>query len=177
MVSEENHLNPWCFMNDPQWGTDEDRPRPLEDTEGRLKGTQWCQCGNCKQMSSLEESICCHEFRSMDGIREGLQCIIQHEGFQSRIHSRDFLIEILQASTRMTQQEFERIENRCLRWASYRKFTNLVYGFLGKGHRIPVPSCVVSKIRELYPDHEGNYTGFRWYSEYATGDLQTHHNF
>ena len=42
----------------------------------------------------------------------------------------------------------------------YRMFTYLKYGHLGRGVRIPIPECVVAKIREKYPDPNEEYMGF-----------------
>ncbi|XP_072000819.1 uncharacterized protein [Engystomops pustulosus] len=176
-IDEENRLNPWCFQDDPQWGPDEERPQLMEDTEGRLQNNQWCKCGSCKKMTTVEESICCCEFQAMDRLRHNITCVTQHPDFTSRIYSRDFLIELLQFSLRVTQRQFERQENRFLRWACYVKVTNLVYGFLGQGNRIPLPSCVVNKIRDIYPDPNATYTGFKWFPDYVFGDLPTNLNF
>ena len=35
-----------------------------------------------------------------------------------------------------------------------------IYG-TGKAQRVVLPSCVVTKVRELYPDPSGSYTGFK----------------
>ena len=46
-----------------------------------------------------------------------------------------------------------------LRIAAYFQYTWWVHGFLGGGNRRLIPSCVVTAIRERYPDEQ--YTGFR----------------
>lgn len=38
-----------------------------------------------------------------------------------------------------------------IRWAAYRQWTAWVHGHLGRKIRIPIPSCVVTKIRDMYP--------------------------
>uniref|UniRef100_A0A3B4Y182 P2X purinoreceptor 7 intracellular domain-containing protein n=1 Tax=Seriola lalandi dorsalis TaxID=1841481 RepID=A0A3B4Y182_SERLL len=46
------------------------------------------------------------------------------------------------------------------RYASYRQFTWCVHGRLGRRiHRL-IPSCAVSKIRNIYSEPSGIYTGF-----------------
>lgn len=47
---------------------------------------------------------------------------------------------------------------------AYRVFTARIYGFLGRGNRVPIPSCVLTAIRETFPDECNEYTGFEWYS-------------
>ena len=47
-----------------------------------------------------------------------------------------------------------------VRKALYHLFTYLKYGHLGRGNRIPIPSCVMEKIREEYPDQNREFMGF-----------------
>ena len=54
----------------------------------------------------------------------------------------------------------ERLENKEMRKSMYRMFTYLKYGHLCRGVRIPIPECVVAKIREKYPDPDEEYMGF-----------------
>ena len=57
--------------------------------------------------------------------------------------------------------------SRLLRLVSYRQQTWWIYGHLGQGDRIAIPSCAVSAIREVYPESDpSSYTGF----ETADGD-------
>ena len=51
------------------------------------------------------------------------------------------------------------IPNNKMRLYLYRLFTYLKFGHLGRGNRIPIPNCVTSQIRNLYPDK--TYTEFR----------------
>jgi hypothetical protein len=48
-----------------------------------------------------------------------------------------------------------------IRYALYRAFTYAQYGHLGKGNRIKLGKCVEEKIKELFPNPDGEeYTGF-----------------
>ena len=47
------------------------------------------------------------------------------------------------------------------RHSLYRAYTAAEHGYLGKGHRITIPACVLAYIRSLYPDGGGKYTGHR----------------
>ena len=47
------------------------------------------------------------------------------------------------------------------REAAYRQFILDKYGYLGRGNRKVVPSCVVWKVRSRYPSPTGVYMGFR----------------
>ena len=55
----------------------------------------------------------------------------------------------------------QRLQNKEMRKSMYRMFTYLKYGHLGRGVRIPIPECVMGKIREKYPDPAEDYMGFR----------------
>jgi hypothetical protein len=52
------------------------------------------------------------------------------------------------------------VPNSRMRKALYRAFTYLKFVHLGKGRIIPIPSCVTTKIREMYPETDGDYMGF-----------------
>ncbi|XP_066439401.1 kelch repeat and BTB domain-containing protein 4 isoform X2 [Eleutherodactylus coqui] len=158
-TEEENPLHPQCFQNDPQWGPDEKRPRPTLDREGTLQNSTWCRCGHCRIRPSVEEKLCCQELHTRGKFAPDYLCITQHEAFSTRVLSRGHLITLLQFATKISAAEFQHNANRYLRLAAYRKFTNMLYGFLGKAHRVSVPSCVVKKIIETYCDHNGSHTG------------------
>lgn len=49
---------------------------------------------------------------------------------------------------------------RSYRYASYLQFTWWMHGRLGKRIRRVIPSCAVNKIRHVYPEPGGIYTGF-----------------
>ena len=61
----------------------------------------------------------------------------------------------------MTGREGNMVPNSTVRKGAYKLFTYMKFGHLGKGTRIPVPDCVTQKIREKYPEPDGNYVGFQ----------------
>ena len=52
------------------------------------------------------------------------------------------------------------IPNKTYRLAAYRQFTYWVHGHLGKHVRRVVPACVITKIRDRFPEPDGRYVGF-----------------
>ena len=54
----------------------------------------------------------------------------------------------------------EKVPNNTIRFAFYKLFVAEKYGHLGRGNRIRCKPCIEEKVRELFPDLDGNYTGF-----------------
>ena len=55
--------------------------------------------------------------------------------------------------------------SRQYRLAAYRQFVGwmLMGERLGKGRRVPIPSCLLDKVRSEFPeDDQARYTGFRY---------------
>ena len=52
------------------------------------------------------------------------------------------------------------VSNGQLRKVLYWSYTLQKYGFLGKGTRIPLPKCVLTAIRDVFPDPNGRYMVF-----------------
>ncbi len=54
----------------------------------------------------------------------------------------------------------EKVPNNTIRFAFYKLFIAEKYGHLGRGNRIRCKPCIEEKVREFFPDLDGNYTGF-----------------
>ena len=52
------------------------------------------------------------------------------------------------------------IPNKKMQLCMYCTLTYMKFGHLGRGNRIPLPSCVTSKIKDMYPQPATYYTGF-----------------
>ena len=50
--------------------------------------------------------------------------------------------------------------NKSFRFAAYKQFIWFVYKRLGRGNRRVIPSCVVWKIRETFPEEDGFYVPY-----------------
>ena len=50
---------------------------------------------------------------------------------------------------------------RKLRYIGYRQYVRLIYGFLGRDIRLPLPSCVLSAIRRKWPSSDGKYAPYQ----------------
>ncbi|XP_035675638.1 uncharacterized protein LOC118415276 [Branchiostoma floridae] len=124
-------------------------PRDIQNVES------WCTCGLCEVMPTLTESICCHEQDRVSEKRDGLQCIVQHPGFEP-VCLNEYGLEV--AHINYQDQYGENLGNEWKRYTAYRQFVRWCYGHLGKEIRVPLPACVVSTIRRAFSSP--NYTGF-----------------
>ncbi|XP_070570981.1 P2X purinoceptor 7-like [Ptychodera flava] len=133
-----------------------------EMSDARLTNTDWCKCGNCGIMSTLQECICCAEL-SLPESRLGDECCISsNESFQTVCLNQDVLdITLIRLHDVRRDNIVYPHDNRTYRWAAYTQFIYWSYGRLGKGNRRVVPSCVVQHIRRKYPEPSGIYVGFK----------------
>ena len=49
---------------------------------------------------------------------------------------------------------------RFLRSVAYRQFVRLVWEYVGKSNRLPLPCCVYNSIRSAFPTAEEHYHGY-----------------
>lgn len=54
----------------------------------------------------------------------------------------------------------EQLDNNAMRHGAYRQFILWRHGRLPQGARRVIPSCVVTRIRQLFPSATGHYVGF-----------------
>ncbi|XP_071105320.1 P2X purinoceptor 7-like [Haliotis cracherodii] len=125
-----------------------------------------CDCGNCMPMSSRPESKCCHFYagarEKMEEGAEPLDCITQHEGFSvnfTNIHVLQLaLLEFVSLAGPLDDNE---PIHKTYRHVAFRRFSRWIHGRLRKHDRRPIPSCVVTAIREHFPSEE--VAGFKYY--------------
>lgn len=139
--------------------------------EGRLNNSNWCTCGNCKDMLSDIECLCCNELPNLEKIREQEgKCITLHHSFSKLILDKEILNItrhnlILKTKSYINKKKLGKHypENKTWRFICYKQYTSWVNSWIamGKGNRVVLPSCVVSKIRKEYPEPNGIYVGFK----------------
>ena len=109
-------------------------------------------CGNCRPMGTPTEDVCCHKN----------PCITRHEEFY--LLCVNYLV--------LTVAILGRVDIRAdpidyspssYRKAAYRQYIYWIHGYLGRGNRRVIPSCVVLAIRRWFPSPTGVYMGFREY--------------
>ena len=112
----------------------------------------WCVCGKCREMDRNIECVCCNK----------RNCIAKYEDFfHTCIDHFQLTIAILDWSdTRADPVDYSPASYRK---AAYRRFILYHNGYLGRGNRKVIPSCVVLEIRHWYLSPSGVYMRFREY--------------
>ncbi|XP_033103859.1 P2X purinoceptor 7-like [Anneissia japonica] len=139
----------------------------LIEKQHRLGNTNWCKCGHCQEMNSIEECLCCHEVPDVVATRDrditvtgDLNCITRHPGFESNCLD----VWSLQMARKNTPKKYMCSEKKSAhekyRHTGYRNFVKWTQGYLGKGNRVVLPSCVVAKIRNKFRSE--HYAGFKY---------------
>ena len=125
---------------------------PEQDQPSNQASPQWCVCGNCQPMGTPTEDVCCRK----------TSCVTRHEEFY--LLCINYLV--------LTVAILGRVDIRAdpidyspssYRKAAYRQYIYWVHGYLGRGNRRVIPSCVVLAIRRWFPSPTGVYMGFREY--------------
>ena len=126
--------------------------------------SSWCECGNCRMMETDLECYCCQESTVicdllMDG--EDLMCVTELPIFKRTIEERE-VIELQESGMREVRRDADgQFKPESCRFIAYTTFLQMCsLRLCGKGRRYVIPSCVVSRIRDLYPAPDGKYTDF-----------------
>ncbi|XP_072281368.1 uncharacterized protein [Pyxicephalus adspersus] len=141
-----------------------------KDTENM----DWCKCGHCCQVSTMEESVCCHE---ISGINYPLNddCITLHPAFQELCLDQDRLDFLYRFLGRIKRKNDTVYYLHKLRRMSYRSFVVWAHGFLDKHEYKPVPACVVKVVQELLPYPEELNVGYMKIYDYPAAIMALDH--
>ncbi|KAK3094415.1 hypothetical protein FSP39_001522 [Pinctada imbricata] len=150
------------YQFEPSTSEDEaDEPNEEIDEEllPRIGNIDWCQCGNCVEMSTERESLCCKEISKVLAVMDEAECncIIEHAGFEPACLNATVL-RIAYYSYKQYYGGLDLETHEQLRYTAYRQLVRWCWQFLGKDVRVVLPSCAVNKIRASFPS--GHYTGF-----------------
>ncbi len=119
-----------------------------------VPGVPWCTCGNCRDMPTDREKKCCGQ--------DSVNCVSQLPHF-SQYCLEEGLLHIhrqyREDVTVLGQIREPGNANREYRYAAYRHFIYWQHGSLGQRNRLVIPSCCVWRIRDKFPDPQGQYTG------------------
>ena len=127
------------------------QPPPAHGRPGG-NGPDWCICGNCREMGTPVENVCCRR----------RNCVTTFDDFHLLCTERAVLTVAIQNRADIYADAVV-FSPANYRKAAYRQYILWVYGYLGRGNRRVIPSCVVLCIRNWYPAPDGIYLGFREY--------------
>ena len=109
----------------------------------------WCICGQCRPMLNEKERVCCRNEQ------------YNHE-HQKKFHivldERTVRVAILNNADWLNSPR--RFLPATFRKTSYRQYVLWRWGHLGYGNRRVIPSCIIWKIRDAYPEPDGEYMGY-----------------
>ena len=124
-----------------------------------------CFCSSCGDMLD-DGAYCCSKIDVAVKLteEESVNCITQIQRFKASICDESVLELLAYSVNRKEFPEKKDVEKRhkLFRFAAYRTFFGILeLNGLGKGWRYKLPTCVVTKIRNLYPSKSGKYIGFQ----------------
>ena len=127
----------------------------LQEVEARQ-----CECDNCVDMKVEDETLCCIHSLSEEHTTffNGAKCIAETRGFSFVCLEKDVLETSLGAWERLVGDR-RNVCNR-YRFIAYKQYIWWIYGRLGKDVRKRIPTCVLYKIRTIYPDPNNIYVPF-----------------
>nr|XP_021331263.1 P2X purinoceptor 7-like [Danio rerio] len=116
-------------------------------------------------MPTEVENICCKETQKvvqrMMQVPDPPTCMVQHPGFEPNCLN----MYTLQNINNIYRADYGPLRHRNVeerfRYLSYRSFVSWCWGWLGREVRVVIPSCVVRRIRQEFPNAAGQYVGFR----------------
>ena len=126
-------------------------------------------CGKCTSMGSERDLVCCCESMTIQRHRGDLKCVTDGEMFKNLVLSEEglkysryiFSLTIDDAEKRANYLKMEMTPKKW-RFLAYKAFINLISSQdFDRRVRYVLPSCIVSAIRETFPNTDGSaYRGF-----------------
>ncbi|XP_056379469.1 chloride channel CLIC-like protein 1 isoform X2 [Hyla sarda] len=171
-AEEAGYTQQQCFQDDPEWPSLEDVPKESNYVHPRIGNTSWCGCHNCKPMKTRDESNCCVEESALKKyFDQGLSCILEQKDLKEMRFQKKYLEIMAEFSGKVSLKEWLNDRNRVIRKAAYRSYSCFVHGSSGPSKRKPIPSCVISYIRGVFPDPEGHNVGPHEPRDYSAADM------
>lgn len=128
------------------------------ESSGSYTDMSWCKCSHCIQNINIAEKICCKNPQML--FEEEFDCITKTTSFANVCLDKNVL-KAAMGAWREFRDETRSPENKNYRFISYKQYIWWSYGYLGKNKRKPLPNCVITKIRDIYPEQSGNYVQYK----------------
>lgn len=157
-VIEEALLHPVTLLHLTQRGTLAMPPHQGFHPQANTPTPHWCVCGHCRDMPTDVERKCCGQLPQVClSVFPQMDQVIMHT-WSIELNTR-YRADLLAEPNDLGEDV--RAINKYYRHGSYRNFILWVFGYLGEGVRVVIPSCCVWRIRDKFPDPYGQYTGFK----------------
>eukprot|EP00092_Neocalanus_flemingeri_P031343 GFUD01034041.1.p1 GENE.GFUD01034041.1~~GFUD01034041.1.p1 ORF type:complete len:198 (+),score=29.67 GFUD01034041.1:42-635(+) len=158
----DDPIKPDYLVTDTEEGNNSDTVHPEGDKSGspEMLAGDFCKCTKCTVMPTREENVCCKNKRFSVSMPDS-SCVTEHEDFDKIVNKTVLTINLKTVwNTGLVDTNDTDISNRNLRYSAYRSLCIwLRNGKRKKSYRSSLPSCVVTSVRQLYPD--ATYTGYR----------------
>ena len=115
------------------------------------------ECEDGIIMKELGEKLCVIEKK----YTVKLNCITEVQALRDIIQNPHILLIFLGTLADVRGDAYKNNDDG-LSYACYRMITRWLRGRLMKSDRHVLPSCIVTAIRNLYPDRSDGFTGFRY---------------
>jgi hypothetical protein len=134
-----------------------------DDVDFTITASKLCTCKKCAAiLSSDYEHLCCHQYpkwKKFSSAEEATCCITETAAFQQATNHFAVRNLLLQISRLKRTNIADPPPNNSMRFAYYKAAYLFIDGTSKK--RRPLPSCVMSFCRQLYPSNDGIYRGFK----------------
>ncbi|XP_069802723.1 uncharacterized protein [Dendropsophus ebraccatus] len=148
----------------------------VPDYRRDIKSTNWCKCGHCGVMSTLAESICCHEIVGLPSkLDDECLCVTKDPAFLELCLDKDRLDFLYRFLAKIKRKNDTLYYLHKLRRMSYRAFVVWAYGFLDFRKYHPVPACVVKSVQEFLPYPEELNVGYMKMFDYSPAVMALDH--
>ena len=138
------------------------------DDEFLVESLDWCNCDKCS-VSPRREAVCCHDRPEIVNLMNS-DCITEENFFLYQLMCEEglqynrliFASQIRDDGERQKYLDKD-FDNDMKRHICYRSFLVVVNGGhpIGRGVRVVLPQCVLTRIRRQYPNPRGIYKGFQ----------------
>ena len=161
-----NNLRPYQFepeVEESEESTDDDEIESSDEVSGareRIGNIDWCTCGSCYVENRDIDCLCCKEVPAISETQfDGNLCVTNAEEFKTLCLKASVLKNVLVALHETKGDALEKeVRNKSYRFAAYKQYVWWIYNGLGKGNRRVLPSCVLWKIRGVFPENDGRYS-------------------
>jgi len=131
-----------------------------DSSVNRIGNTGWCKCEKCEKETREIDCLCCQEVAALNlkfDISK-MDCITDSDEFKTLCLNKAVLENVLTGLHVSRGDYLEKISsNRSFRYAAYKQFVWWIFKTLGKGNRRVIPSCVIWKIRNAFPETNKHY--------------------